>query len=167
MYNKRMLWNIKTRCNHLSLSITTQTVYFRRLYLSCTGYNEPTGHNTIVAIIKTLNEIALFYICINRKGTHIMYNALVWENWQNFLMILSVQIVVEKLYRRQPLVSTKYICKSMIASRSTDARYYDSYHYLRLAHVSAICFGFPYTRRKIEENVECGKNAENVAGNAV
>jgi len=39
---------------------------------------------------------------------------------------------------------------------------YDSYHYLRLAHISATCFGLPYTRRKIKRNI---KYDENVAGN--
>lgn len=41
----------------------------------------------------------------------------------------------------------------------------DSYKYLRLAHVSALFFGFPYTRRKIKKSTQYEGNAENIAGN--
>lgn len=39
---------------------------------------------------------------------------------------------------------------------------FDSYQYLRTAHMFAIFFGFPHTRRKIEENT---KYEDNVVGN--
>jgi len=40
----------------------------------------------------------------------------------------------------------------------------DSYKYLRLTHVIAICFGLPYTRRKIKEGIEPNENVGHLAG---
>lgn len=41
---------------------------------------------------------------------------------------------------------------------------YDSYKYLRLAHVTALCFGLPYTRRKIKENFDPDKHIGTLSG---
>lgn len=41
---------------------------------------------------------------------------------------------------------------------------YHSYKYLRLAHVTAMIFGFPYNRRKVKESNEYG---ENLTGNMI
>lgn len=44
---------------------------------------------------------------------------------------------------------------------------YDSYEYLRLAHIAAMCFGFPHNRRKIKESNEYEKNLKNLTGNII
>lgn len=41
----------------------------------------------------------------------------------------------------------------------------DSYKYLRLTHVIAICFGLPYTRRKIKDGIDPkNENVGHLAG---
>lgn len=40
----------------------------------------------------------------------------------------------------------------------------ESYKYLRLTHVIAICFGLPYTRRKIKEDSNPDENLGHLAG---
>lgn len=45
---------------------------------------------------------------------------------------------------------------------------YDSYKYLRPAHMAAMCFGFPHNRRKIKESNEYEENLKkNLAGNVI
>lgn len=41
---------------------------------------------------------------------------------------------------------------------------YDSYEFLKLAHVATMCFGLPYTRRKIKESSQNEENAATAAG---
>lgn len=45
---------------------------------------------------------------------------------------------------------------------------YGSYKYLRPGHVTAMCFGFPYNRRKIKKSNEYGENSKkNLTGNII
>lgn len=45
---------------------------------------------------------------------------------------------------------------------------YESYKYIQLAHMAAICFGFPYNRMKIKESNECKDNSgKDIAGNII
>lgn len=48
----------------------------------------------------------------------------------------------------------------MLKTKNVDD--FDSYQYLRTAHMFAIFFGFPHTRRKIKEDT---KYEDNIAGN--
>lgn len=41
----------------------------------------------------------------------------------------------------------------------------NSYKYLQISHTLAICFGLPYTRRKMKETYDHKKNQEDEAGN--
>lgn len=41
----------------------------------------------------------------------------------------------------------------------------DSYKYLRYAHMAAVCFGLPYTRKKIKKNCDRHENTDDLAGN--
>lgn len=40
----------------------------------------------------------------------------------------------------------------------------DAYKFLKIAHTTAMCFGFPYSRRKIEKINEYEENLGNIAG---
>lgn len=40
----------------------------------------------------------------------------------------------------------------------------DAYKFLQIAHTTAMCFGLPYSRRKIKHINEYEENFENIAG---